>query len=251
MISRHALIAIVQLLDSLNSDAASLLVEKHFGERPDYRLGMRGSLEVLERGTSDEQFALLHELVRNQRSVRASAPSKYVFDERFDELARAVALDGLLIDEGQLLRMNPTGSDVAEIQDALLSRLAASPIDADGQIRRLIDQSARDFTSTPPDFNGSGTNARVALETMVRRLAADRAAKRHESTPQDRWGPALAYLRTSSFLDAAEEQAFAALYTFVSNAAHVPLSDEEWARLARVYSLTSVSYLAKKAEVVP
>jgi hypothetical protein len=53
-------------------------------------------------------------------------------------------------------------------------------------------------------------------------------------------------LRTSSFLDTVEEEAFAALYTFISTAAHIPLSDREWARLARVYAFTTVSYLVSR-----
>jgi hypothetical protein len=81
---------------------------------------------------------------------------------------------------------------------------------------------------------------------LVRRLAVITAQDKGVPAPQDKWGHALAFLAKQGVLDAGEEAAFGALYTFVSNAAHVPLSDQEWARVARTFVLSSAYYLLKK-----
>src|SRR6266545_833782 len=55
--------------------------------------------------------------------------------------------------------------------------------------------------------------------------------------PGDTWGAALGFLRmTARPMTVQEEQAVSAVYTLISPGAHRPvgLTDEEWARLARV-----------------
>lgn len=247
MFSRQTISALGQVLQALTIEAETGLVYKHFGaERDEFQPGLRGTVELLEYSDDDELLALVREAMANRDSVRADAPTKYVFDERHTDLERWLLHDGWTVEDGDLRRIGAAVEDAVEIRDALLEELEQSNLDLDREIAGRIEQSARDLHSDPPDFNGSGTNARIALETLIRRLAADQAQNRGDPAPRDRWGDALGYLRQAGFLNQAEEQAFATLYTFVSGAAHVPLSDEEWARLARTFMLSTCYFILKK-----
>ena len=105
----------------------------------------------------------------------------------------------------------------------------------------------------PPDYNDSTTKVRIALETTARRAATQRAAAGGAPYPADTWGNALAYLRNAGVLEVDEEQMLARVYTFISPGAHIPagVTDEEWARLARTFALSSCYFLLKKHEATP
>lgn len=241
--------ALVQVLHAITDDARYTLGYKHIGAEPEhFGSGQQGTRHVLEAAGPDDIASLLRELLTGTGSVRAEAPTKYVFDQRLTDLERWLLHDGWSVVDGDLRRLGAEVEDVVEVRDALLELLESSALDEDGAIRERVEESAEDLFSEHPDYNGSGTNARVALETLVRRLAANIATKTGGEAPQDRWGDALAYLRSVEVFDKDEEAAFATLYTFVSDAAHVPLTDEEWARLARTFMLSSCYYLLKKVD---
>jgi hypothetical protein len=248
MFSRQTVSALAQVLNALYPETVAGLVYKHLGiDRNHFKHGLRGTIELLEYGEGNELAALVREIVENRVPVGADAPTEYVFDERHTDLERWLLHDGWAVEDGALVRIGAAIEDVIEVRDAVLEELERTGIDADKEVAGLIEQSARALHGDPPDFNASGTNARIALETVVRRLADRQARVRGEQPPRDRWGDALRYLRMTGFLTQDEEETLAALYTFVSGAAHTPLSDEEWARVARAFMLSSCYYLLKKA----
>jgi len=140
----------------------------------------------------------------------------------------------------------PGTEEVIEVEDRLTRLLEESQLDPGAAIRRHLEQSSEQFRREPPDYNASGTHSRLALETCVRRAAAHLAEASGVEAPEDRWGSALSFLRTVGPLTQAEERAIAGFYTLISDAAHVPLDDEDWARLARVFSLSTMYYIIRK-----
>ena len=114
----------------------------------------------------------------------------------------------------------------------------------------MISQAADDFVASPPDFNGSNTKVRIALETIVKRIAVALGAGGTSGTGRAGWGPALLGLRTQGLIDIQTEQTIAGVYTLISPAAHIPvgIDDEEWARLARTFTLSICYYVTKLFE---
>ena len=83
---------------------------------------------------------------------------------------------------------------------------------------------------------------------MARRAAGRLAVAKGAPYPEDSWGRALALLRTQTVIDQPEEDILARVYTFASPGAHVPkgVTAEEWARLARTFSVSSAYFLLRK-----
>jgi hypothetical protein len=188
---------------------------------------------------------LLVELVNGNTAVRANAPTKYVFDGRLADLRARLRVDGFEVINDALVRLVPGAEPVAKITDRLEQVLTGSNLDSDGEVRRLLRESYEGISATPPDFNGSTTKARIALETIARRSAATIATARGRDVPNDTWGAALAFLHAEMVLTKAEEEALAKVYTLISLGAHVPkgLTDEQWALLARAFALSGAYFL--------
>ena len=138
--------------------------------------------------------------------------------------------------------------EVTGIRDKLIEVLGDSGLDADGAIAGSIDGSARAFVAQPPDLNSSVTMVRIVLETIARRGAKALAAKRGAIPPEDSWGKALHFLRAQGAIELPEEEVLVRVYTFTSPGAHVPkgISEEEWARLARTFAVSSSYFLLRR-----
>jgi hypothetical protein len=147
-----------------------------------------------------------------------------------------------------MTRLMPAAEPAAQISDYLERAIADSGLDTDGEVARLLRESHDDISSALPDFNGSTTKARIALETLARRSAAIVAGSRGTTAPEDRWGAALVFLRTQGVTTQDEENALAKVYTLISPGAHVPkgLTDEQWALLARTFAVSSAYFLTQK-----
>lgn len=65
------------------------------------------------------------------------------------------------------------------------------------EINRLLENSADDVRKQPPDFNGSLTSARVALETVAKDIASERRKRYPGNFNPAKWGQVISYLRTS------------------------------------------------------
>lgn len=245
--SKRTLAALSQLLYSLSQDSAYVLLQKSGVGRPQFS-GQESILWELERATESAVRELLTEITTRTRAVRADAGTKYVFEDRLEDLWRCVRIDGWELVNGKLVREHPSSPDLVETRDALHDELIASPVDADGEIRRCLEQSAIAFSNTPPDYNASSTNVRIALETTARRIASRISARRRVSPPQDAWGSAVAFLRDQNVISPQDEAALTASYTATSPGAHVPkgLSAREWARMVRALDQAWLYYLIKR-----
>jgi hypothetical protein len=237
-----------QVLAASSDDATRTFIYKH--------LGISGSkvtplCDIMKLATADQIRPMLVELLAANKVLRAGASVKHVFDGAVTELERWALYDGWTVEGGALVRVTPLAEEVTGIRDKLTEDLAASSLDQDGAIRAALDDSSKDFMAQPPDFNGSITKARIALETVARRAAAHLAAAKGAPYPEDSWGRALTLLKNQTVIEQTEEEIVARVYTFVSDGAHIPkgVTAEEWARLARTFSISSAYFLLRKVAV--
>jgi len=234
-----------QVLAASSDNAARTFIYKHLGviasKLPRPRVIMRDAAPEALR-------SMLVELLAGNKLLRAAAPLKDVFDDAVGELRRWVLHDGWTIEGTALVRVTPLAEEVTGVRDKLTEDLATSGLDQDGAIRAALDGSSKDFVAQPADFNGSITKARIALETVARRAAAWTASAKGVAYPEDSWGRALALLKSQGVIEQVEEEILARVYTFVSPGAHIPkgVTAEEWARLARTFSVSSTYFLLRK-----
>jgi hypothetical protein len=251
-LSRQSLSSVAEVLGALSSDSAGLLLYKHLGiHLVNVEPGALGRLRALEAADPDDVWNLVSELARESAAIRASAPTKYVFDGCWREVQRWLLHDGWKVESGELARLAPGAEEATGIRDALIDTLASSSFDGDEDIRASIRKAANAFIQEPPDYNASITHVRIALETTARRAATARARAGGAPYPSDSWGSALAYLRTEGILESSEEEILARVYTFISPGAHVPkgITQEEWARLARTFGLGACFFILKRHNV--
>lgn len=244
MLTNQTRATLVQVLLAVSSDAVRLLLLKHF-DRDLWPITTHDLLELASAAGPEQMAGLLVELLTGNTAVRADAPTKYVFDGRLVDLRARLRTDGFDVLEDALVRLIPGAEPAAKIADRLEQVLTGSDLDADGDVRRLLSESYESIAGTPPDFNGSTTKARIALETIARRAAALIAPRRGKQPPDDSWGAAIAFLRSEGVLTLPEEEALAKVYTLISPGAHVPkgLTDEQWALLARTFAVSGAYFL--------
>ena len=242
--SREVLTALTQLLTSIPSGTAAVLLEKHLGHRPSGSSPIE-LLWALEAADRDAIRRLLVEVFA--RSTRADANPKYVYEERADDLRRWLFHDGWQVEERQLVAVAAAVEETTELRDYLLEHLGNSGLDPQGAIRRYLEESAAAFRADPPDVAASTTKVRVAMETIAREGVKGVAARARVPAPNDTWGAALAFLRGQQVITSDEEQAMVASYRLISPGAHVPkgLTDVEWARFARTAALANAYFLLR------
>lgn len=173
------------------------------------------------------------EVVFSARTLRCGTNPKYKFDDQFEIFKKSLLLDGYLVVGNEINRLDPNCEGKEPVEDALVKEVDKSDILKKDAIIMAINASADDFVSAQPDYNGSLTNIRIALETLVREIALYKGF----STPKlgNTWGPSLSHLKGNGFIDQKDEAALSSVYTFISNGAHIPLgfSEEEFVRLGR------------------
>lgn len=235
--------AIAQVLTTISNDGAKTFLYKHLGE-----LQVPSFLPVLAYTTPEALLAILTELLVNNKLLYAAAPVKHVFMSGIEELERWALHDGWAVEDGTLVRVTPAAEEITGIRDKFLQDIATSGLDGDGTIKIAVESSSKDFVAQPPDFNGSTTKVRIALETVARRAAASIVAKENGEYPEYSWGQALQFLRSTKVIELQEEDILARVYKFISPGAHVPkgVTAEEWARLARTFGLSSAYFLLRK-----
>ncbi|MBV5277576.1 MAG: hypothetical protein J0647_00745 [Campylobacteraceae bacterium] len=190
--------------------------------------------------TSSTLDNLLSEIISTKQELRSKISPKYRFDERWDDFAKCLFLDGYKIVGAKLVTLEPTIDGVLALEDDLTNEIKNSTLYKQVEIIKLIEDSANSFKKS--DFNGCLSNARIAIETMVRAISEDKFSF------QDIWGRSLSKLKTENFITKDEENAISATYTFVSNGSHGPLgfTDEEYARYGRNLIMGVCYYMIKK-----
>ncbi len=238
--------AMAQVLSTISTYAADTFIYKHLGFEP----GTSIYLPIIVSSSPKELKNMLKEMLVNNKILYSEAPVKHVFKSGVEELERWALHDGWVVENSALVRVTPAAEEITGIRDKFLQEIHTSDLDSDSAINKAVEDSAKNFVSEPPDYNGSITNVRVALETVARRAAISTSNKKGVVYLEDSWGRALNLLRANGVIESSEEQILARVYTFISPGAHIPkgITEEEWARLARTFGLSSAYFLLKKYE---
>jgi len=193
---------------------------------------------------------MITEILANNKILRSEAPVKHVFESGVADLERWAFHDGWIVENSALVRVTPAAEEITGIRDKFLQDICSSGLDKNGAINKAVEDSSKNFVAEPPDFNASTTNVRIALETVARRAAEATANIKGGGYPEDSWGKALKFLRSTGVIELPEEKILARVYTFISPGAHIPkgITEEEWARLAKTFGLSSAYFLLKKYE---
>ncbi|MBS4637931.1 MULTISPECIES: hypothetical protein [Aeromonas] len=244
-ISRRTKFSLSQLLAVVEKPTVYVLFEK-FGLEPQLVSSPAGISDQITSSSEEVLSDLLIELIHTNRTLRNQTNPKYKFDDQYSILKKSLLLDGYKIEEQAIEALDPNFQGHEPVEDALLKELNNSLLQNTIGIERSVKASAEDFVKAQPDYNGSLTNIRIALETLIREIAFAQGftTSRNGNT----WGPSLAYLKSNGFIDQQEEQALASVFTFISNGAHVPLgfSHEEFVRLGRNLCSSMCYFVVKK-----
>ncbi|GLE67586.1 hypothetical protein VYN29_15675 [Pseudomonas aeruginosa] len=202
------------------------------------------------RGLDDHTIMqVLAEVVVTQGDLRSRVNPKYRFDERVRDLTQCLLLDGYIIQDERLIQTDPSIADAAPLEDDLIGALQNSGAPRAQEIIAKINDSASAFRATPPDYNASLVNVRVALETLAGDVAADVASRSpdHATYNTSKWGEVLSFLRISGEITTEEERGLAGVFGFLSPGAHRPVGipEDQMTRLGRSFALNMCWFLLK------
>ncbi len=191
----------------------------------------------------------LGEIVATGGDLRSRVNQKYRFDERMHDLTQCLLLDGYIIQDKKLLRIDPSIADAEPLEDDLIVALQSSGAPRAQEIIAKINDSAGAFRATPPDYNASLVNARVALETLAGEVAAHVVSLQQvpANYNSSKWGEVLAFLRSSGEITLEEEKGLAGVFGFLSPGAHRPVGipEGQMTRLGRSFALNMCWFLLK------
>ncbi|MGR0116449.1 hypothetical protein [Ralstonia pseudosolanacearum] len=228
-----------------------VLLEKYGAQHLSLSPGhlLHGLLSTL-RGLDDHRLMLtLSEVIATSGDLRARVNPKYRFDERMRDLEQCLLLDGYLIQDKKLIQTDPSIADAAPLEDDLTTALLASGAPRAKDIVAKINDSAEAFRATPPDYNASLVNARVALETLAGDVASDIASRLPTPATYNpsKWGEVLAFLRSTGEITVEEEKGLAGVFGFLSPGAHRPVGipEDQMTRLGRSFALNMCWFLLK------
>ena len=149
----------------------------------------------------------------------------------------------------RLVRTDPSIADALPIDDDLIEALQTCAAPRKADIVQKINDSAQAFRASPPDYNASLVNARVAEETLASQIALDVASPGQPTFDPTKWGEVsvLGYLRKSGEITVEEEQGLAGVVRFLSPGAHRPVAipEVQMARLGRSFALNMCWFLVQ------
>jgi hypothetical protein len=198
--------------------------------------------------TQDQVHALVNEIVRTEGDLRSRVSPRYRHDERYADLERCLLLDGYTIRGDELVPQDPTIIDTPSVEDDLTHALRHCGLPDAGAVVQKLTDSAEAFRGSPPNFNASLNDARIALQTLATSIATRRLPKHPGNVDEKKWGSVLAFLRSSGFVTEEEEKGLAGVFGFVSPGSHLPLglSEMEMARLGRSFVSGMCWFLVKR-----
>jgi hypothetical protein len=249
MISRRSRFSLAQLLEQQEPSIIVTLISKHGGRISLERGGVMHDLLDAVRGLDDRQVMdVLAEVIATASDLRFRVSPKNRFDARLADLTQCLALDGYSVVDKRLSQLDPSIADAAPIDDDLIDALKTSGIDNSSEIIRKINDSAEAFRTTPPDYNASLVNARVALEALAVGVATDASAGVVPAPfNPGKWGEVLQYLRTSGEISVEEEKGLAGVFQLLSPGAHRPVAlgipEAQMTRLGRSFALNMCWFL--------
>ncbi|MBX8493785.1 hypothetical protein [Pseudomonas cichorii] len=228
-----------------------VLLEKHGIDASEiHHRTIIGGLALLITQADDKKLKyVLDEVTRTYKDLRSHVSPKERFDERYDDLKKCLLLDGFVVENKQLLMLDPSIRDAPPVDDELIAVLQQLGLPrCDGVIQKIND-STDAFRRPIPDFNASLANARVSLETLAGDIAQARIVGIQPPLSLDptSWGSILNCLRKIGFITNEEELGLAGVYRFLSPGAHRPigLPQDQMTRLGRTLALNMCWFLAK------
>lgn len=251
MIGHRTRYSLAQFLELQEAAVVITLIAKHGGRISLNQGTLLYDLVNALQGLTDQQtMSVLAEVIATAFDLRFRVNPKYRFDTRMHDLTQCLALDGYRVDGTQLHQTDPSIQDAAPIDDDLIAALKASGAPRSEDIIRKIEDSATAFRSSPPDYNASLVNARVALETLAGVMAQDVAFLAGTSSlPFDpsKWGEVISYLRKSGEISLEEEKGLAGVFNLLSAGAHRPVAsgipEGQMTRLGRSFALNMCWFL--------
>lgn len=250
MISQRTIFSFAQFLELQDTAVSVVLLSKH-GAQVSLTNGqlLFGLINALKGINERTLMQILAEVVTTTGDLRARVNPKYRFDERMDDLSKCLLLDGYIIQEKKLLQSDPSIADAAPLEDDLIAALQNSGAPRSLDIISRINASSDAFRSTPPDYNASLVNARVALETLAGDIATDIAST--ISPPPvynaSKWGDIIAFLRKTGKITMEEEKGLVGVFGFLSPGAHRPIGipEDQMTRLGRSFALNMCWFLLR------
>jgi hypothetical protein len=244
-ISKRSKISLSQLLGVLDSQTVHVLFDKY-----DYDSYQASSIiginDEIKSGSERQLTELIGEIIRTGSTLRNGVSPRYKYDDLLNEFRKSLLLDGYEIGDKTIKSLDPNFEGKEPVEDELVNELNKSGLDENDEIVSCLNASASDFIKAQPDYNGSLTNIRICLETIVRKIAFKKDFVTNVSG--NTWGPSLGYLKATDFLTEKEEKALASIFTFVSDGAHIPIgfSEEEFVRLGRNICASMCYFVIKK-----
>jgi hypothetical protein len=243
-ISRRTKFSLTQLLSVLERPTAHVIFDK-FGFDPQAVSSPINISDEIMYADNQILSDLIIEVIETKKTLRIGVSPRLKFDNQFSILEKSLLLDGYLIEEKSIKALDPNFMGFEPVEDALIKELDDSVLQNKAGVIQSVKASADDFIKAQPDYNGSLTNIRIALETLVREIALEKGFT--ATRPDKMWGASLGHLKTSGFIDQKDENALSSVFTFISNGSHVPLgfSQAEYVRLGR-NMCTSMCYFVLK-----
>jgi len=230
-------------LDLFTQDVVQVLLDKY--DITCWELSQTGLGEAFSGADHSSIGSLIDEIVRTNGDLRNRVSPRYRFDERWSDFKKCLLLDGYKVEGNQVIRIEPFIEANEPVEDDLTKELRLARLASSLDIIKHIRLSAESFRKLTPDYNGCLSHSRIALETLVREIAANKGYSIRNKNKA--WGESLAYLIESSFISRKEEGSIASIYTFISDGSHIPVgfTEEEFARFGRNL-VTSVCYFIVK-----
>ena len=244
-ISRRTKFSLAQLLTVLERPTVRVIFDK-FGFDPQAVSSPENISEEITDADDQNLSDLILEVIETNKTLRTGVSPRYKFEEQFSILKKSLLLDGYLVEEKSIKALDPNFVGFDPVEDALIKELDDSVLQNKAGVIQSVRASADDFVKAQPDYNGSLTNIRIALETLVREIALEKGFT--TTRPGNTWGPSLGHLKTSSFIDQKDENALSSVFTFISNGSHIPLgfSQAEYVRLGRNMCTSMCYFVIKK-----
>jgi hypothetical protein len=244
-ISRRTKFSLAQLLTVLERSTVRVIFDK-FGFDPQAVSSPENISEEITDADDQNLSDLILEVIETNKTLRTGVSPRYKFEEQFSILKKSLLLDGYLVEEKSIKALDPNFVGFDPVEDALIKELNDSVLQNKAGVIQSVKASADDFVKAQPDYNGSLTNIRIALETLVREIALEKGFT--GTRPDKMWGSSLGHLKTSGFIDQKDENALSSVFSFISNGSHIPLgfSQAEYVRLGRNMCTSMCYFILKK-----
>lgn len=242
IISKRTKLSLCQFLVLFNDDNVCILLQKY--NFPDISSCNQIQLSIsLSDNINGSISNLIEEILKTSSTLRNEVTPRYRFDERWKDLEKCLMLDGYKIENNELLKIEPTIEGVESMDDDLTNLLTRAYLSDFGNVIQHIKRSADSFNQS--NYNDCLSNARIALETIVRAIALNKNCV--ITSESKAWGESLAYLKNQVITEK-EEKIVAHVYSFISDGCHVSIgfTEEEFARFGRNLAMSMCYFLIKK-----